>query len=72
MARPKSLEVKTNTKEGLPYVYIPAGRFRMGCSDGDADCLTNEKSAPDVSITKEFRIGRTEVRVAEYKASPPD
>ena len=51
-----------NPKDGLTYVWIPAGRFIMGCSRGDSDCDNDEKPSHEVEITKVFWIGQTEVR----------
>jgi hypothetical protein len=39
---PTSLTVTTNPTDGLRYVYIPSGRFRMGCSPGDIECYDDE------------------------------
>lgn len=59
--------VRVNAKDGLRYVYIPAGKFRMGCSEGDSFCGLNEKPAHNVQISKGFWIGQTEVTQAAYK-----
>ena len=64
--RPKAFEVSSRSRDGLPYVYIPAGRFRMGCSEGDTECSDDEKPAHDVRISKGFWMGQTEVTVAAY------
>lgn len=68
----KSEDAKLNPSDGLSYVYVPAGGFRMGCSgdttDGtDLDCSNNEKPAHRVTITKPFWIGKTEVTVEAYE-----
>jgi uncharacterized caspase-like protein len=34
---------KVNPKDGLTYVWIPPGRFMMGCSPGDSECFSDEK-----------------------------
>ena len=48
---------------------IPAGEFLMGCSPGDKDCEKDEGVEGGVSVNvPTFRIDRTEVTVAEYKA----
>ena len=64
---PRALEIATTGKDGLPYVFIPAGRFRMGCSAGDTECYGDEKPPHDVRITKGFWLGQTEVTVAAYR-----
>jgi formylglycine-generating enzyme required for sulfatase activity len=51
-----------NPKDGLKYVYIPPGEFRMGC---DIDCSSDDTPHP-VRITKGFWIGQTEVTQAAY------
>jgi serine/threonine-protein kinase len=59
--------VKVNPKDGLKYVWIPAGSFRMGCSPGDTECFDTEKPPHQVTITKGFWLGQTEVTVKAYK-----
>jgi len=49
------------------YVWIPPGSFRMGCSPGDNECFPNEKPPHQVTITKGFWMGQTEVTVGAYK-----
>ena len=58
---------KVNPKDGLKYVWIPPGRFTMGCSPGDAECANNEKPAHEVNITKGFWMGQTEVTQEAYE-----
>jgi sulfatase modifying factor 1 len=59
--------VSENPRDGLKYVRIPPGTFQMGCSPGDKGCENNEKPSHQVSITKAFWIGQTEVTVGAYK-----
>jgi formylglycine-generating enzyme required for sulfatase activity len=59
--------VRENSKDGLKYVWIPAGTFIMGCSPGDAACDRDEKPSHAVAITKGFWIGQTPVTVGAYK-----
>ncbi len=58
---------KVNPKDGLKYVWIPPGTFMMGCSPGDIECDENEKPSHQVTITKGFWLGQTEVTVGAYK-----
>jgi formylglycine-generating enzyme required for sulfatase activity len=58
-ARPGDTQV--NPKDGLTYVWIPPGTFTMGCSAGDTDCDGDEKPAHQVTISKGFWMGQTEV-----------
>jgi formylglycine-generating enzyme required for sulfatase activity len=60
-------KTKVNPKDGLTYVFIPAGTFQMGCSAGDADCLDAEKPPHSVTISTGFWIGQTPVTQAAYK-----
>jgi formylglycine-generating enzyme required for sulfatase activity len=61
---PPAGTVRTNARDGLPYVWIPPGSFMMGCSPGDTMCQEQEKPAHLAVITKGFWIGQTEVTVA--------
>ena len=61
------LEVRTNRIDGLRYVRIPAGTFRMGCSPGDGECHPNEKPAHEVRISEAFWMGQTAVTVGAYR-----
>jgi formylglycine-generating enzyme required for sulfatase activity len=64
---PRPREVRTNERDGLNYVWIPPGSFKMGCVDNDAACLPNERPLHVAEIGEGFWIGRTEVIVAAYK-----
>jgi serine/threonine-protein kinase len=59
--------VEVNPKDGLKYVWIPPGTFMMGCSPGDKECDDNEKPPHQVTLTKGFWLGQTEVTVGAYK-----
>ncbi len=59
--------VRENPKDGLKYIWIPPGTFQMGCSPGDNECGDDEKPSHQVTITKGFWLGQTEVRVGAYK-----
>jgi formylglycine-generating enzyme required for sulfatase activity len=59
--------VRENVKDGLKYVWIPPGTFMMGCSPGDSECGENEKPSHQVTITRGFWMGQTEVTVGAYK-----
>ena len=64
---PKAGSSKVNPKDGLTYVWIPAGTFVMGCSPGDRECGAEEKPAHRVTITKGFWMGQTEVTQAAFE-----
>jgi serine/threonine-protein kinase len=61
------LEAKVNPTDGLKYVWIPPGTFMMGCSPGDNECQDVEKPPHQVTLTKGFWLGQTEVTVGAYK-----
>ena len=65
----KGTPVKTmvNPKDSLTYVWIPPGRFQMGCSADDSECGNSERPAHPVTLTKGFWIGQTPVTQAAYK-----
>jgi formylglycine-generating enzyme required for sulfatase activity len=60
-------QTKVNPKDGLTYVWIPPGTFTMGCSPGDRECDDVEKPAHEVTITRGFWIGQTEVTQDAYQ-----
>ncbi len=52
---------------GMVMVTIPAGTFRMGAADGDADAQDDEKPPHEVNISRPFRIAATEVTIGQYR-----
>jgi formylglycine-generating enzyme required for sulfatase activity len=60
-------EPHVNSQDGLTYVWIPPGRFMMGCSQGDKECQADEKPAHPVTITKGFWMGQTPVTQEAYE-----
>jgi sulfatase modifying factor 1 len=70
----------TAGRDGLRYVWIPPGRFEMGCSPSDTHCDTDEQPRHAVTISRGFWMGQTEVTVEAYrrytqatgKSMPPD
>lgn len=60
-------EVRENPQDNLKYVWIPPGKFMMGCSPGDSECRDNEKPAHQVNITRGFWIGQAPVTQAAYE-----
>jgi formylglycine-generating enzyme required for sulfatase activity len=66
-APPRRGAVRQSPIDGLPYVWIPDGGFREGCSAFDANCGPEEKPAHDVTISKGFWIGQTEVTVGAFR-----
>jgi formylglycine-generating enzyme required for sulfatase activity len=63
----KKGEVRVNPSDGLQYVWVPPGTFMMGCSPCDNECYDFEKPPHQVSITKGFWLGQTQVTVKAFK-----
>jgi formylglycine-generating enzyme required for sulfatase activity len=63
---PPSL-MKINHKDGLTYVWIPSGRFAMGCSALDSECKEDEKPIHRVTITKGFWMTQMPVTQGAYQ-----
>jgi formylglycine-generating enzyme required for sulfatase activity len=61
-------QTRKNPKDDLTYAFVPAGVFRMGCSDGDKECYEDERPTHSVQISKGFWMGQTEVIVAAFEA----
>ncbi|MGC2210277.1 MAG: formylglycine-generating enzyme family protein [Candidatus Korobacteraceae bacterium] len=55
-----------NPNDGLTYVWIPAGKFMMGCSPGDTNCDYNE-TPHEVTLDHGFWMGQTLVTQGAYK-----
>src|SRR5271157_6499623 len=66
-AAPTAGAMRVNPKDGLKYVWISPGTFQMGCSPGDNECNKAEKPSHQVSITKGFWLGQTDVTAGAYK-----
>jgi len=64
---PQPGKVRTFSADGLPYVWIPAGSFAMGCSPDDRECADDERPSHNVVISHGFWIGQTETTVMAYK-----
>ena len=56
-----------NPKDGQINIYIPPGKFVMGCSAGDEKCEKTEDQRHQVTLTKGFWLGETEVTQQAYK-----
>ena len=63
---------KQNKADRLMYVYIPPGKFWMGCAPASEDqCKPEEKPRHPVEITKGFWLGQTEVTNDAYMRFDP-
>jgi formylglycine-generating enzyme required for sulfatase activity len=67
---------KTNPRDGLTYMWIPSGAYRMGClgavversfSDIAEACLGNELPRHPVSLSRGFWLGKTLVTQSAYR-----
>jgi len=55
-----------NPNDGLTYVWIPAGKFVMGCSPGDTNCDPDEKPR-EFTIDHGYWMGQTLVTQGAYQ-----
>jgi formylglycine-generating enzyme required for sulfatase activity len=62
-----ALTTMVNPKDGLTYIWLPPGKFMMGCSPGDTVCDSDETPQHEVTIAKGFWIGQTLVTQAAYR-----
>ena len=56
----------THKSAGIEMLLVPPGTFMMGASPGDTQASDIEKPAHEVTITKAFYLGRTEVTQAQW------
>ena len=59
--------IKQNPEDQLDYIWIPPGKFQMGCVPNDTECEADEKPQHPVKITKGFWMSSTPVTVTAYK-----
>jgi formylglycine-generating enzyme required for sulfatase activity len=59
--------LKVNPRDAQTYLWVPPGRFVMGCSTGDPACENDELPAHAVDIKSGFWLARTEVTRAQYR-----
>jgi hypothetical protein len=62
---------RKNPKDGLTYVWIPPGKFTMGCSPGDSECSASERPPHEVTITCGFWMGYDEEYYQRSPATDP-
>jgi formylglycine-generating enzyme required for sulfatase activity len=60
-------DTRQNPKDGLNYVWIPPGAFKMGCVPADRDCQPDEKPQHEVKIGKGYWMTATEVTSLAYE-----
>ena len=51
---------------GIEMLLVPPGKFIMGASPGDTEATNEEKPAHEVTLTKPFYLGRTEITQAQW------
>ncbi|WP_395744530.1 formylglycine-generating enzyme family protein [Prosthecobacter sp.] len=54
---------------GMALQAVPAGKFRMGASEGDAEANVESERVREVTMKKCFWMGRTPVTQAQYRAT---
>ncbi len=54
-------------RDGIVQRWVPAGKFRMGCSAGDGECYADEKPGRDVVISNGFWMQESEVTQGAYE-----
>ena len=58
-----------DNSSGIEMLLIPGGTFIMGCSASNVyGCETNENPTHQVTLTKAFYLGKTEVTQAQWQA----
>ena len=71
-----SSTIKINQRDGLTYMWIPPGAYRMGChgavversfSDVEEACLGNELPRHSVTLSRGFWLGKTLVTQSAYR-----
>lgn len=76
VSHPVVVEKPTRLPFEPEMVKIPAGTFTMGCvagrDDVKGDCYDSEKPAHEVTISKDFSIGKYEVTFDEWDACTED
>ena len=56
----------TDVYTGMEFVKVKAGSFTMGCTpEQGIDCADNEKPAHQVTLTRDYYMGKYEVTQAQ-------
>ena len=66
--RATSLRIMTLKTVNLKLVLIPRGKFLMGSPEGLGDSDPNEHPQHEVTITRPFYLGQTEVTQGQYES----
>lgn len=65
---PRAGDVWTNPRDNAPSVWVPPGKFSMGCTPGDDRCDPAQLPSREITFSEGFWFSRTEVTVGAYKA----
>jgi formylglycine-generating enzyme required for sulfatase activity len=63
----ETIAIPTNKTDHEEYVLIHKGTFKMGCVPSDTKCKPEEKPQHEVTLSKDFWMGRNEVQVSSFK-----
>jgi formylglycine-generating enzyme required for sulfatase activity len=58
---------RINPHDGLTYLWIKPGSYFTGCAPDDHDCTYRERPRQEVSVSKGFWLGKTEVTQAAFE-----
>jgi len=58
----------TVQKVDMTFLFMDAGSFEMGCTEGQSDCAPDESPAHTVELTHGFWIAQTEMTQEQYAA----
>ena len=59
-----------DNSSGIEMLLIPSGTFNMGCSASDSyGCYADENPTHEVTLSKAFYLGKTEVTQAQWQAT---
>jgi formylglycine-generating enzyme required for sulfatase activity len=64
---PGKSDLRSNRTDRQEYVWVLPGTFQMGCVPSDTRCEAVEKPRHEVTISKGFWMGRTEVETRSYQ-----
>jgi formylglycine-generating enzyme required for sulfatase activity len=56
------------TEQGIDFVNLCPGSFEMGCTAGQSECLSNESPVHQVTLTRGFWLGQTDVTQGQWAA----
>jgi formylglycine-generating enzyme required for sulfatase activity len=72
LSAPRTVGGEVSHRDGLSYVLIPSGSFRMGAVRGDEDAKVCEGPQHEVRISNDFYLGQVPVTVDAYRRFADD